>query len=333
MINAKNRTECEEYDTSSPFPPTKEQVHQCGQVLGNSVAALFAQQGPAAEISFAVVVAEELRLFSRPIMDFAMHQFRKECSFNSIGDVNLTKAAANKALNSLDKILIINNHYQLMSDFNVWDVYNPPSLEELKLLATRYPFQPISALMRKEVDSYKNHIHEQLKTIYTYRESNTKYEEREVSPSKHLSHQEDYCRVENNIVFNVRGGKFCAESNSRDFTICMNELVAFYINSEAKFTKVYAEGVNKCFLMPAEFKNEAMRKFFSHKFDQFRESRLKLSKKLGEVNLAGVQTEFIQQEMDFAEEHLERRSLQQQYLQQNSPVHLQELEAECRRGL
>ena len=65
--------ECEEYHTSSPFPPTKEQVHQCGQVLGNSVAALFAQQGPAAEISFAIVVAEELRLFSRPIMDFAMH--------------------------------------------------------------------------------------------------------------------------------------------------------------------------------------------------------------------------------------------------------------------
>ena len=73
-----------------------------------------------------------MRLFSMPIIDFTMHRFRQECCFNVIGDVNLSKAAANKALSTLDKILVLNNYYQLMSDFTVWDVYNPPSLEELK---------------------------------------------------------------------------------------------------------------------------------------------------------------------------------------------------------
>ena len=41
------------------------------------------------------------------------------------------------------------------------------------------------------------------------------------------------------------------------------------INSEAKFIKVYTEGINKCFLMPAEFNDDAMRTFFSGKFDEF----------------------------------------------------------------
>ena len=69
------------------------------------------------------------------------------------------------------------------------------------------------------------------------------------------------------MVFNVMGGKLCKQSNSREFKISMNELVAFYINSEAKFRKVYTEGVSKCFLMPAEFKDEAMRKYFRVKFE------------------------------------------------------------------
>ena len=90
----KNRIKCEEYDTSSPFPPTEEQVHQCGQNIGNSIAAFFAQQAPVSEISYALVVAKELRLFSKPILDFTMHQFRQECCVNLIWDVNLSKEAA-----------------------------------------------------------------------------------------------------------------------------------------------------------------------------------------------------------------------------------------------
>ena len=108
----------------------------------------------------------------------------------------------------------------------------------------------------------------------------------------------------------------------------MNELVAFYINSEAKFTKVFAEDVNKCFLMPAEFKDEAMRNFFRIKFKQFRENGSKLGKKVADVNMEHIQTERIPHEIDFSQEHLERKSLQHQYLRRNSLVELPELEQE-----
>ena len=340
--------ECEEYDTSSPFPLTKEQVHQCGQNIGNSIAALFAQQAPAPEISYAVVVAEELELFTKPIIDFTMHQFGQECCFNAIGNVNFSKAAANKALSTLDKILVLNNHYQLMSDFSVWDVYNPPSLEELKLLASRHPFQPISALIRKEILGYKNDIHVRLKTIITHRDSNSGCEtecenesencvtdENEQPPSRYCYPNQDegyYWQFENNRVFNVRGGKLCEELNSREYTICINELLAFYINSEAKFTKVYTKDVSKCFLMPAEFKDEAMRKYFMVKFKQFRANGSKLSKKVAGVSLVDIQTESMTQEMDFAAEHAERRSFQHDYLRRESSVELPEAEVVYRGG-
>ena len=128
-----------EYDPSSPFPPTQEQVGFCGQLLSNSIAALFAQQSPSPEISYGAIVAEELLLYTRPILDFAMYQFRQECCFALRGDTNFGKAAANKALNTLEKMLMLNSYYQLMFDFNVWDVFNPPSLFELKQLSSRHP--------------------------------------------------------------------------------------------------------------------------------------------------------------------------------------------------
>ena len=276
-----------------------------------------------------------------------MHQFRQECCFNVIGDLNLSKAAANKALSTLDKILVLNNYYQLMSDFTVWDVYNPPSLEELKQLATRHPFQPISALLKKEVLGYKNDIHLRLKTIITHRDSNIRCEKEckkesencgigqsEVPPSRYrYSHEnEDYWMFENNQIFNVRGGEFSEESNCKDYTICMNELLAFYINSEAKFTKVYTEGVSKCFLMPAEFKDEAMRKYFIVKFEQFRENGSHLSRKAVEVNLVDIQTESSPHKMDFAEEHSGRRNLQHEYLGRKTSVELSEAELESGGG-
>jgi hypothetical protein len=57
-----------EYDTSSPFPPTAEQLRFIGRILENSVAALFAQQTPSPEISYAAVVAEQLRSYTQPIL-------------------------------------------------------------------------------------------------------------------------------------------------------------------------------------------------------------------------------------------------------------------------
>ena len=121
--NTKNRLKSDkagmEYDTSSPFPPTAEQLTFTGRILENSIAALFSQQSPSPEISFAAVVAEQLRSFTRPIIDYTMHQFEYECCHRLFGDFNFAKAAANKALDSLEKILLINDHYQLMWDFSV----------------------------------------------------------------------------------------------------------------------------------------------------------------------------------------------------------------------
>ena len=153
------------YDIASPFPPTKTQVKLCGQILSNSIAAMFSQQTPSPEISYAVVVAEQLKAYIRPIIDFALHQFRNECCFRSSGDLNFSKAAANKALSTLDKMLLINEHHQLMSDFEVWDVFNAPSLNQLKQLSTRHPYQPISESLKNDIYSYKKQIHEQLTSI------------------------------------------------------------------------------------------------------------------------------------------------------------------------
>ena len=80
---------------------------------------------------------------------------------------------------------------------------------------------------------------------------------------------EKYSRLENDVVFNVLGGRNYESSISGEFKISINELIAFQINSEAKFTKVYREGVSKCFLMPAEFRDDVMRNFFRVKFEEF----------------------------------------------------------------
>ena len=53
-----------------------------------------------------------------------------------------------------------------------------------------------------------------------------------------------------------------------------------------------------------------------------------MGKKVTDVNLVGVQALSIPQEMDFAVEHSERRSVQQQYLGHNSSVQKQKAEAE-----
>jgi len=164
------------YDITSPFPPTAQQLSFCGKILGNSIAALFAQQSPSPEISYAAVVAEQLTSYTRPIMEFTINQFEKECCHRLYGDLNFGKAAANKALNNLDMINLLNDHYQLMWDFSVWDIFNPPSLLELKLLSKRYPYQPISQLLRKEVDNFKKRIHSQIDSIIQYRQGNSKRE-------------------------------------------------------------------------------------------------------------------------------------------------------------
>ena len=51
-----------------------------------------------------------------------------------------------------------------------------------------------------------------------------------------------------------------------------------------------------------------------------------------DINLVDIQTERISQEMDFAEEHTERRRLQDQYLQRDCSGELEETEVESCEG-
>ena len=76
------------YDTSSPFPPTIDQLRFTGQILGNAVAGLFAQQSAAPEISYAVVVAQQLRSYVQPLIEYTMYTFRYECCYELSGDIN-----------------------------------------------------------------------------------------------------------------------------------------------------------------------------------------------------------------------------------------------------
>ena len=96
---------------------------------------------------------------------------------------------------------------------------------------------------------------------------------------------------------------------------------------------MYTKDVSKCFLMPAEFKDEAMRKYFIVKFEQFRENGLHLSRKAVEVNLVDIQTESSPHKMDFAEEHSGRRNLQHEYLGRKTSVELSEAEVESGGGV
>ena len=140
-----------EFDLKSPFAPTVEQVNLCGHILSNSIAAVFSQQSPPAEISYSVLIVEQLKLYMTPIIEYTMNCFRQECCNKLDGDINFAKASANKALNTLDKMLLFNNYYNLMTDFEVYDLWNPPTLLELNKLASRHPYQPQSSLLRKEI--------------------------------------------------------------------------------------------------------------------------------------------------------------------------------------
>ena len=331
-----------EYDVASPFPPTTEQLRFTGQILGNSIAALFAQQSPSPEISYAAVVAEQLTSYTRPIIDFTLYQFRNECCLKQFGDINISRAAANKALNSLDKILLINDHYQLMFDFSVYDIYNPPSLTELKKLSTRHPYQPVSAILREDVDSCRKVIHSHIESVIKYRLNNPEYKD-DIFDDCPIVENEDPCaryryppfekylRHENNIICNIMAGRHCESLNPKDFKISFNELIAFQINSEAKFAKVYRKGARKCFLMPADFKDDAMRQFYRHKFEQFEE----FCDRGGEVVKDNKQDSFFEVDKlgvskgaDFVEEHSMRRRVQLEYARDNNFVGSEEGEVE-----
>ena len=79
--------------------------------------------------------------------------------------------------------------------------------------------------------------------------------------------------------------------------------------------------------MPAELKNETMRKFFQVTFVKFRKRGSKLNTNVDDVNTVSVHKDDIR-EADFAMEHSERRMLHQQYLQRTNLVDLLDQKAD-----
>ena len=139
-------------------------------------------------------------------------------------------------------------------------------------------------------------------------------------------------RLENNIVFNVLDGRQCEPQLGRDFKISINELIAFLINSEAKFTKVYREGTSKCFLMPAEFSDDIMRNFFRVKFEQFVDSSGSVSMKDDDYRGSFLNNRSTKapKDADFAEEHLERRKAELEYSKSTSSGVIDQEESDIR---
>ena len=48
-----------------------------------------------------------------------------------------------------------------------------------------------------------------------------------------------------------------------------NEVTAFFINKNAKFSKIFMEGTNYPFLLPHNFKDDAMRNYYMVKYHAF----------------------------------------------------------------
>ena len=174
--------------------------------------------------------------------------------------------------------------------------------------------------MRKEVDKLKKWIRSQIDSIIQYRRANS--EQRKESqygclcPRYCYPPSEKYALLENNRVFNVVRGRECEPSFARDCKISINEIIAFQINSDAKFAKVYREGITKCFLMPAEFKDDTMRNFFRSKFEDFVNGPVNYTMKDGDHKLGylcGSSSSSVEN-ADFAEEHFERCKTELEYL-------------------
>ena len=200
-------------------------------------------------------------MYTKPIIAYTMRCFRIECCYNYYGDINFGKAAANKALRSLEKMMVLNDHHQIIFDLPVWDIFNPPSLVELKKLAARHPYQPLSSMLQKYIHNCKQEIYKRMEVILCCRFCNPLWEEGirrstaavcwvENRPRRY-EHDGDKTswRVENSHHVNVVAGIVHHEEDNRQYKVTLSELAAFYINCEAKFTKYYDEAATKPFLV------------------------------------------------------------------------------------
>ena len=173
--------------------------------------------------------------------------------------------------------------------------------------------------MKTEVESCKEKIYAQIASIISYRQKKNGCKEEKIGRCEELCSRyeyspcQKYSRFENNEVFNVWNGNCYEQLNSRDYKIAINELIAFHINNEAKFTKIYREGSGVCFLMPADFKDNAMRTYFRTKFNQFNKSN---DRKTDDTcnDILRVNIDISREDMDFSYEYSEKRRAELEYL-------------------
>ena len=122
-------------------------------------------------------------------------------------------------------------------------------------------------------------------------------------------------KLENFNLFNVVGGTSYKEFDCRRYRVTNNEVSAFFINKNANFSKIFREGTNHPFLLPHDFKDDAMRNYYMVKYHSFLDGRR------GSEAVDNWEEYFFGGKRwkkagapDFIEEHLRRQRLEKQYL-------------------
>ena len=127
--------------------------------------------------------------------------------------------------------------------------------------------------------------------------------------------KEKYFNLEKFNLFNVVGGASYKEFDCRKFRVTTNEVSAFFINKNAKFSKIFREGTKHPFLLPHNFKDDAMRNYYMVKYHAF------LHGGRGSDEVDNWEEYFFGGKRwkkagapDFNEEHLRQQRLENQYL-------------------
>ena len=166
-----------------------------------------------------------------------------------------------------------------------------------------------------------------MSSIILYKENNRQGEKgirlKEVVDPSCISHperykypgEEKYFNLEKFNLFNVVGGASYKEFDCRKFRVTTNEVSAFFINKNAKFSKIFREGTMHPFLLPHNFKDDAMRNYYMVKYHAFLHGgRGSDEVDNWEVYFFGGKGWKKAGAPDFNEEHLRRQRLEKQYL-------------------
>ena len=144
-----------------------------------------------------------------------------------------------------------------------------------------------------------------------------------ISPPKRYEYpaKEKYFNLENFNLFNVVSGTSYKEFDCRKYRVTTNEVSAFFINKNAQFSKIFREGTKHPFLLPHNFKDDAMRNYYMVKYHAF------LHGGGGSEEVDNWEEYYFGGKRwknagapDFDEEHLRRQRLEKQYLSGSTSV-------------